>query len=141
MPIVLLSDLRLYNPGVDPQQILLHSDSDIPASSFFSSFWAAVDGRALSALNRTTKSAAFLSALLECIVFVVRRMRSAREEVDNVYGGDTEKVLVRDQYTKVWEGCTSRRLRVEEGTAAELMAKSLVRLNAIDAGIHIPFNL
>jgi len=136
----LLSDLLLCNPGINSLQILLHSDSDIPASSFFSSFWAAVDGRALSALDRTTKSAAFLSALLECMVFVVRRVRSAREEADNEYGGDAEKVLVRDQYTKVWEECTSRRLRVEEGPAAELMAKSLVRLNAIDAGIHIPFN-
>lgn len=135
-----LSDLRLYNHDIDPQQILLHSDSGISASPFFSSFWAAVDGRALSALDRTTKSAAFLSALLECIVFVVRRVRSAREEVDNEYGGDAEEALVRDQYTKVWEECTSRRLRVEEGTAAELMAKSLVRLNAIDTGIHIPFN-
>ena len=67
-------------------------------------------------------------------------MHSAREEVDNEYGGDAEKALVRDQYAKVWEECTSRRLRVEEGTAAELMTKSLVRLNAIDAGIHIPFD-
>ena len=74
------------------------------------------------------------------MVFVVRRVRSAREEVANEYGGDAEKALVRDQYTKVWEECTSRRLRVEESAAAELMAKGLVRLDAIDAGIHIPFN-
>jgi hypothetical protein len=73
------------------------------------------------------------------MVFVVRRVRSPRDGADDEYGGDAEKALVRDQYTKVWEECASRRLRVEEGTAAELMAKSLVRLNAIDTGIYIPY--
>ena len=134
------SALLLYNPDIGPLQILLQSDSGIPASSFFSSFWAAVDGHALSALDRTSKSAAFLSALLECIVFVVRRVRSARGEVDNfVYSEDTEKALVREQYTRVWEECTSRRLRIEESIAGELIAKSLDRLNVTDPGIHIPF--
>lgn len=133
------SDLLLYNPGTGPPQILLYSDSDIPASPFFSSFWAAVDGRAFSALDRTSKSAAFLAALLECLVFIVRRVRSAREEVDSMYREDAEKVLVCEQYTRVWEACTSRRLRVEEGVAGELIAKSLSRLNAIDEGIHIHF--
>lgn len=73
------------------------------------------------------------------MVFVVRRLRSAREGVDSENSGDAEKALVRDQYIKVWEECTSKRLRVEEGTAAELVANSLVRLHAIDAGIYIPF--
>jgi E3 ubiquitin-protein ligase listerin len=133
------SDLLLYDPETSPPQILLYSDSDIPASPFFSSFWAAIDGRAFSALDRTSKSAAFLVALLECLVFIVRRVRSAREEVDSVYHEDAEKVLVCEQYTRVWEACTSRRLRVEDGVAGELIAKSLSRLNAIDEGIHIHF--
>ena len=123
----------------DPLQILLHSNSGTPASPFFSSFWAAVDGRALSALDRTAASAAFLSALLECTAFVVRRVRSAREKAGNgLYNEDTEKELVRAQYTRVWEECTSRRLRVEEGIAGELVAKSLVKLNEIDSGICVP---
>jgi hypothetical protein len=123
-------------PGVDLPQILLHSDSGVPASPFFSSFWAAVDGRALSALDRTAASAAFLSSLLECTTFVVRRVRNAREKAGNSgYGEDAEKELVRAQYSRVWEECTSRKLRVEEKVAGELVAKSLVRLNDIDAGI------
>ena len=110
----------------------------MPASPFFSSFWAAVDGRALSALDRTAASAAFLSALLECITFVVRRMRSARDKAENsVYGDNAEKELVRAQYTRAWEESASRRLKVEEGVAGELVAKSLVRLNEIDAGICV----
>jgi len=116
--------------------MLLHSDSDVLASPFFSSFWAAVDGHALSALDRTAKSAAFLDALLECTAFVARRVRSARAEAgDGVYRDGAEKTLVRMQYTRVWEEYTSRRLRVEERVAGELIAKSLVRLNEIDTGI------
>ncbi|KAH9988778.1 hypothetical protein BJV74DRAFT_459602 [Russula compacta] len=119
-----------------PPSILLHSDSGIPASPFFSSFWAAIDGRALSALDRTAKSAAFLDALLECTALIVRRVRNAREKASNsVYREDAEKALVRAQYTRVWEECTSRRLRVEEGIAGELVAKSMVRLNEIDTGL------
>lgn len=124
---------------IDPPQILLHSDSGIPASPFFASFWSAVDGRALSALDRTAASAAFLSALLECTAFVVRRVRDARYMTGgSVYNEDAEKELVRAQYTRAWEESTSRKLRVEEGVAGELVAKSLVRLNRIDPGIRVP---
>jgi hypothetical protein len=71
---------------------------------------------------------------------MVRRVRSARDDAGNsVYGEDAEKALVRAQYTRVWEESTSRRLRVEEGLAGQLVAKSLVRLNEIDAGIHFSF--
>jgi E3 ubiquitin-protein ligase listerin len=119
-------------------QILLHSDSGVPASPFFSSFWAAVDGRALNALDRTTASAAFLSSLLECTALLARRIRNAREKAGNSgYGEDAEKELVRAQYSRVWEECSSRRLKVQEKVAGELVAKSLVRLNEIDAGICV----
>jgi len=66
-------------------------------------------------------------------------VRSARERAsNNAYGEDVEKELVRVQYTRVWEESISRRLRVEEMVAGELVAKSLVRLNEIDVGICIP---
>jgi hypothetical protein len=64
-------------------------------------------------------------------------VRSARDKAGNsVYAEDTEKELVRAQYTRVLEESTSRRLRVE-GIAGDLVAKSLVRLNEIDAGILV----
>ncbi|KAI9452266.1 hypothetical protein F5148DRAFT_1331820 [Russula earlei] len=116
-----------------PSSILLHPDSDIPASSFFSSFWAALDGHALSALDRPAKSAAFLDALLECTTFAVRRVHNARVQVGNsVYREGAENELVRVQYTRVLEEYTSRRLRIEERMAGELIAKNLVRLSEID---------
>ena len=69
---------------------------------------------------------------------MTRRVRNAREKAGNSgYGEDTEKELVRAQYSRVWEECTSKRLRVEEKVAGELVAKSLVRLNEIDAGIFV----
>ncbi|KAI0263034.1 hypothetical protein BC834DRAFT_828029 [Gloeopeniophorella convolvens] len=115
-----------------PSSILLHSDAapDLPAAPFFASFWAAVDGRALSALERAAKSAAFLSALLECTAFVVRRVRA-----DGARDAGVESALVRAQYARVWEECAARRLRVEEGAAGELVAKSLARLSEIDEGL------
>ena len=129
---------HFVNPCVNVLQILLYSDSGVPAGPFFSSFWAAVDGRALSALDRTAASAAFLGSLLECTAFVVRRVRNAREKAGNSgYSEDAEKELVRTQYSRVWEECTSRKLRVEEKVAGELVAKSLVRLNEIDEGIRV----
>jgi E3 ubiquitin-protein ligase listerin len=67
-------------------------------------------------------------------------MRSTRDDLGNtVYSKDTEKALVRAQYTRVWEESMSRRLRIEEGLAGELVAKSLVRLNEIDPGISFSF--
>ncbi|KAI9444100.1 hypothetical protein H4582DRAFT_1919312 [Lactarius indigo] len=119
-----------------PSSILLHSDSDTPASPFFSSFWAAIDGRALSALDRAAKSAAFLKALLECTTFVARRVGGSRDSTgDNVYDDDAAKALVRAQYARVLEESTSRRLRIEEGVAGELIAMSMVTLNEIDPGL------
>jgi hypothetical protein len=68
----------------------------------------------------------------------VRRVRNSREKVPNSgYGEDAEKELVRAQYSRVWEECTSRRLRVEERVAGELVANSLVKLGEIDTGIHV----
>ncbi|KAI0305195.1 hypothetical protein B0F90DRAFT_1702407 [Multifurca ochricompacta] len=119
-----------------PSSILLCSDFDTPAGLLFASFWAAVDGRAFSALDRTAKSAAFLSALLECTTFVVRRMRDTAGDAGNsVYIAGAEAALLRAQYARVWEECASRRLRVEEAVTGELVAKSLVTLNEIDSGL------
>ena len=68
---------------------------------------------------------------------MARRVRGARDGMGNtVYNDDVVKTLVRTQYARVLEESTSRRLRVEEGVAGELVAKSMVTLNEIDPGIH-----
>ncbi|KAH9005649.1 hypothetical protein EDB86DRAFT_3177955 [Lactarius hatsudake] len=130
------SSVRAQPAALPYSTILLHSDSDTPASPFFSSFWAAIDGRALSALDRAAKSAAFLRALLECTAFVARRVRGSRDGTGNsMYDDDAAEALVRAQYARVLEESTSRRLRVEEGVAGDLIAKSMVTLNEIDPGL------
>ena len=68
---------------------------------------------------------------------MARRVRGARDGMGNsVYDDDAAKALVRAQYARVLEESTSKRLRVEEGVAGELVAKSMVILNEIDPGIR-----
>ena len=64
---------------------------------------------------------------------MARRVRGARDGIGNNDG--VAKALVRAQYARVLEESTSRRLRVEEGVAGELVGKSMVALNKIDPGI------
>lgn len=64
-------------------------------------------------------------------------MSGARKGTRNyVDDDDAAKALVRAQYARVLEESTSKKLRVEEGVAGELVAKSMVTLNEIDPGIH-----
>lgn len=114
----------------------------------FTSFWAAVDGRALSALDRAATSAAFFSALLECLAFLVRRLVScslgdalllvhgaaAECDLDEARRKQVAERLVAEQFTRSWEALSERRLRVEADTAAGLMTKSLSALYRLDHG-------
>ena len=71
---------------------------------------------------------------------MARRIRGARDGVgNNLYDDDVAKALVRAQYTRVLEECTSRRLRVEEGVAGETVAKGMVTLNEMEPGIHASY--
>ncbi|TFY58014.1 hypothetical protein EVJ58_g6676 [Rhodofomes roseus] len=119
------------------------ASSETPLNDFFTSLWAAVDGRALSALDRAATSAAFFSALLECLTFLVRRLlncsaEDAKHLLHGTSAGETasddaerRKVaqnLVAEQYVRAWEALSKRRLRVEAETAANLIVKSLTGL-------------
>lgn len=127
------------------------ASSSTPLQTFFASFWAAVDGRALSALDRIAASAAFFSALLECLVFLVRRLLncSLGDALLLVHGATSERdldaagrkraaeILVAEQFTRSWEALSERRLRVEADTAAGLMTKSLNALYQLDRGEYV----
>lgn len=107
-----------------------------------------MDGRALSALDRAVTSAAFFSALLECLVFLVRRLlnctlpdaqllvhgTTTEHDLDEVGRKQAAERLVATQFTRSWEALSERRLRVEADTAASLMAKSLNALYQLDEG-------
>ena len=71
---------------------------------------------------------------------MAQRIRNARDGVgNNLYDDDVAKALVRAQYARVLEECTSRRLRVEEGVAGETVAKGMVTLNEMEPGIHASY--
>ena len=123
-----------------------------PLSEFFTSFWAAVDGRALSSLHRSATSAAFLSSLLECMVFLIKRMRSNHfrgPDPDQAsitatasdLGGPSFSIseatgrLVKEQYSHVWNELGTRRLKVEERAAARLLGKTMEDLGNIDSAL------
>ena len=123
-----------------------------PLSEFFTSFWAAVDGRALSSLHRSATSAAFLSSLLECMVFLIKRMRSnhfRHPDPDQAsitattpdLGGpsfsisETTGRLVKEQYSHIWNELCTRRLKVEERAAARLLGKTMEDLGSIDSAL------
>lgn len=126
--------------------------ADAPLSEFFTSFWAAVDGRALSSLHRSATSAAFLSSLLECMVFLIKRMRSdlfRRPDPDQApitattsnLGGPSFSIpedavrLVKEQYSHMWHELGTSRLKVEERAAARLLGKTMEDLGNIDSAL------
>ncbi|KAI0042795.1 hypothetical protein FA95DRAFT_1682318 [Auriscalpium vulgare] len=115
-------------------------DEPYPASDLFTSFWSAVDGRALSALNRPAISAAFLSSLLECTTFIVRRLSNGNGHAspllaDGASTEDASMALVGAQYRQMWDGIAEGRLRVDPVAAGELVAKNLTVLSQIDEGL------
>ncbi|KDR72553.1 hypothetical protein GALMADRAFT_752797 [Galerina marginata CBS 339.88] len=119
---------------------LLNSPAS-PLSQFFASFWAAVEGRALSSLHRVAASAAFLSSLLECIVFLIKRIRNDSSRPDEgssspapvtAEAEDSSNAVLREQFSLVWEQLSSKKLKVEERAAARLLAQTLESLFSIN---------
>ncbi|KAF8970121.1 hypothetical protein BDZ97DRAFT_1792056 [Flammula alnicola] len=117
--------------------------SSSPLSQFFTSFWAAIDDRALTSLHRIAASAAYLSSLLECTVFLIKRMRA--DGGRSAQGGPklegstsietASEALVQEQFLRVWEELTSKKLKVEERAAARLLAQTLESLFDVDQSL------
>ncbi|KAA1476143.1 hypothetical protein DENSPDRAFT_874439 [Dentipellis sp. KUC8613] len=127
-----------------PSSILAQSDpsASYSCSALFTSFWAAIDGRALSSLERAATSAAFLASLLECTSFVVRRLRGTSGVSSPLLGSDSDshnnadgvaQRLVRAMYARTWEEIAQRRLRVEPPVVGKLVAENLQVLERMDA--------
>ncbi|KAF9818038.1 hypothetical protein IEO21_02999 [Rhodonia placenta] len=126
---------------------VISSFSPSPLQALFTSFWAALDGRALSSLDRKAASAAFLSSLLECLVLMVRRLVAASPEVakslagTSLQAGDGTDVqreaaqsLLREQFSRAWEELSSSRLKIQGETAGSTIAKNLTTLCRFDSG-------
>ncbi|GLB39355.1 putative ring finger [Lyophyllum shimeji] len=123
-----------------PSSILASSSPTSPLADFFSSFWSALDSRALSSLQRSATSLAFLSSLLECMVFLVKRVRNDGKNHERVLTGsedvdDFVRSLVREQHGKVWAHLADKTLKVERRAAARAVAQTLLALHDIDTGL------
>ena len=116
-----------------------------PVTEFFASFWAALDGRALTSLDRTAANAAFLSSLLECTLFLVRRLWNDKEEhatlllsekEEGLDGPEGAKWLVGEQFKRVWEELLrGDRLKVHMGVGGKAVGRGLLGLEKIDSGM------
>lgn len=104
---------------------------------FLTSFWAALDGRALSSLDRSASGAAFLTALLECTVFLLKRAMASRKSVELDDANDLEKLLEKsssEQLERAWEEIVSGKLRVNNDAAGKAIARALGSLENINQG-------
>ncbi|KAI0341369.1 hypothetical protein BDW22DRAFT_1358876 [Trametopsis cervina] len=112
-----------------------------PLNTLFTSFWAAVDGRALSGLDRKAASAAFLSSVLECSVFMARRLLSSNGQAllseDEADPKTAVRTLVGDQVNRAWEEVSSQRLAVDEKLAAQYMTRTLDSMKQIDEDLAV----
>lgn len=121
-----------------------------PVTEFFTSFWAALDGRALTSLDRTAANAAFLSSLLECTLFLARRLWNDKEEhatlllsegvgdndLGNMGGPEGAKWLVGQQLKRVWEELLGgSRLKVQMEVGGKAVGQGLLGLEKIDSGM------
>lgn len=128
----------------------MSSSSSGTASSldeFFTSFWAAIDARALSSLDRIPASTAFLSSFLECTAFLSRRIRNSPVEVAQsvIFAKEAPLVdiitrlsqVVKEQYGRISEEIASRHLKVDYEKAGKLISDNLTSLEQIDQGISV----
>ncbi|KAI0084737.1 hypothetical protein BDY19DRAFT_969852 [Irpex rosettiformis] len=125
-----------------------------PVERLFTSFWAAVDGRALSGLDRSAAGKAFLWSVLECAVYISRRILFDGEGASLLWQDDSErgdgsessvsdperrKVAARrvisEQVKKAWEEISSGRLKLQEIAAAQALANTMKVVNGIDEGL------
>jgi hypothetical protein len=128
-------------------QIIARSSSgtESPLKELFTSFWAAIDARALSSLDRVPASNAFLSSLLECTTFLSRRIRNSPSDLsqplllepssqqENIDVLDELFHLVQTQYTRILEEIASMRLRLDFELAGRLLYGNLASLEQIDS--------
>ncbi|CDO70174.1 hypothetical protein BN946_scf184774.g2 [Trametes cinnabarina] len=118
---------------------IIASSSAHPLEDIFTSFWAAIDARVLNSLDRAAASAAFLSSVLEALVFFVRRLLNSPEsDAASLLAGSnpSESIdlviategVVKDQISRTWEELSSGRLKVAGREAGGLLARTLSSL-------------
>ena len=120
--------------------------SSHPLEDLFTAFWAAVDARVLNMLDREVASNAFLSSLLECLVFMIRRITasSSEEAISLLLGKPGEEVVDVDrvvqaflegQLERTWEELSSSGLKINANNGGTEMAKMFASLYRLRPGM------
>ena len=119
--------------SAQPHSQMLWSSS-LSTSDLFTAMWEALNSRALISLQRSAASAAFLSSLVECVVFLARRLCKEGDPMGDVSlstedSQATALRIVEEQIGRIWDSLCSNRLKVDEVTSANLLGKLLVSLH------------
>jgi hypothetical protein len=113
------------------------------AQDFFSAYWAAVDGHAITLLEKgTAPYMSFSASFLECLALVITRMYNVERErlsaaQDQAPSGSTsnsEPSLLAQQIGLFWKGCLKNTLSVRAEELGLLFNKLLSRLQNVDEG-------
>ncbi|KAI0824805.1 hypothetical protein BC628DRAFT_1321461 [Trametes gibbosa] len=118
------------------------ASSPYPLEELFMSFWAAVDARVLNSLDRIAASAAFLSSVLESLVFFARRLSNVSKDVaetllvdrNETQQSDVDarlKTFLGDQMVRAWEEVSSGRLKVRGTDAGDALARTFTSLHRV----------
>ncbi|PCH44774.1 hypothetical protein WOLCODRAFT_145160 [Wolfiporia cocos MD-104 SS10] len=123
-------DSILFTPGDQS------SSSSIPCEELLVNFWAALDGRALSGLDRKATNKAFLEALCECVVLIVRRLMRPTTDSTRKPGTTSEgdsRTLVSAQVQRIWDELCAKRIRLSGALAGACLARLVEGMWRADA--------
>ncbi|KAH7882407.1 hypothetical protein F5I97DRAFT_1939442 [Phlebopus sp. FC_14] len=108
-----------------------------PLLSFLEALWSPLDARLL---DRRVAAPAWLRALLECLVFIVRKacQNATSKDLDSGgASGGTDTVIERAKHllsshlNKLYSELSTKRLRIEEREAAEIVVGALCRVQRL----------
>lgn len=110
----------------------------------FASFWAAVDGKVLNSLRRSAASQQFLSALLENLIFIAKRILGDPAHALTLLGSSSSETtieamssLLGDQIGRIWKSLVSGELKVDDKSASAAITKNLSILASVDTGMNL----
>ncbi|KAF9075216.1 hypothetical protein BDP27DRAFT_38333 [Rhodocollybia butyracea] len=103
----------------------LSSESTIPFANLFSAFWAVMESgspadssdnfpnhsRIFAGVRASKASQAFIEAVLECTVFLIRRVVSQSQRGELEITGSNLDIFVRTQMESVWANCVGVGIR------------------------------
>ena len=100
----------------------------------FEHFWAALDQPIVSQTRNPSVSKAFLSSLLECLVFLISKLH--KEPSIDDFDKDACR-LASDQSLKFWENYAFFDLHNSPQVIAKLLAESILRLGRLNTSENI----